>query len=246
MVKKIIFKKINFINFDPVDFNKIIKKKGLFTFPSGPGLATLEKNKNYLIALRNSDYVFFDSGFFVILLKYLKGISIKKFSGYLFFKLFINYLKKNKDLKILSVDPSFSSLNQNYDFFVKIGLKKKNILNYISPRYNSTNIKDKNLLKIINEFKPNYVLINIGGGIQEILGHNLKKKIKIKTSIICTGAAISYFTGEQAPISNIVDKLYLGWLVRIIFKPSIFIIRYFKAFKLFMLVFKNNVFEKNI
>ena len=51
------------------DFNNIIKQKGLFVFPSGPGLATIENEFKYLESLRNSDYVFFDSGYLVILLK---------------------------------------------------------------------------------------------------------------------------------------------------------------------------------
>lgn len=243
-MKKLYFFGIKFNSFQIKDFTKIISKKGLFVFPSGPGLSTIDQNKQYLFALKNADYVFFDSGFFVILINYIKGINVKKFSGYLFIKLFINYLKKKRNLKILSVDPSFSSLKKNYDFFIKIGLKKKNIINYVAPKYNLTKIEDKNLLKIINKYKPNYVLINIGGGVQEILGYNLKKNSKVKTSIICTGAAISFLTGEQAPINNIVDKLYIGWLLRIIYKPNIFIIRYFKAFKLFILVLKTKISEK--
>ena len=92
-MKKIIFKKIKFISFKENEFNKIIQKKGLFVFPSGPGLATINKEFKYLESLRNSDYVFFDSGYFVFLLKILKNISVKKFSGYLFLKLLFKKFK---------------------------------------------------------------------------------------------------------------------------------------------------------
>ena len=80
--KKIIFNKIKFINIKKKDFNNIIKQKGLFVFPSGPGLATIENEFKYLESLRNSDYVFFDSGYLVILLKiltiFLYNYSIQK------------------------------------------------------------------------------------------------------------------------------------------------------------------------
>ena len=98
-MKKIIFNKIKFINIKKKDFNNIIKQKGLFVFPSGPGLATIENEFKYLESLRNSDYVFFDSGYLVILLKILKKINVNKFSGYFFLKLLFDRFKKKIILK---------------------------------------------------------------------------------------------------------------------------------------------------
>ena len=97
----------------------------MFVFPSGPGLATIKNENKYLVSLQNSDYVFFDSGFFVILLKILKNISVKKFSGYFFLKLLFKKFKKNSNLKILSVDPNYNLSKNNRNFFVKLGINKK-------------------------------------------------------------------------------------------------------------------------
>ena len=47
MIKKIIFKDIIFNNFDHKNFKKIITKKGLFVFPSGPGLGSINSSKEY-------------------------------------------------------------------------------------------------------------------------------------------------------------------------------------------------------
>ena len=98
----------------------------------------------------------------------------------------------------------------------------------------------KNALKI----KPDFIMTNIGGGTQEVLGLYLKKKIKFKTTILCTGGAISFFTGDQAPINNFFDKFYLGWLVRLVFNPLVFYKRYIFALKLFpMVLFSKVKFE---
>ena len=97
------------------------------------------------------------------------------------------------------------------------------------------------MIKKINKIKPNYILINIGGGTQEILGLYIKTKLQNKMPIVCTGAAISFFTKEQAPINHIIDSLYLGWLIRLLFNPKIFFKRYLSAFKLFSLVNKSNI-----
>ena len=97
------------------------------------------------------------------------------------------------------------------------------------------NINDKKLMKKINEFKPRYIMINLGGGVQEILGNYINNNIKFKSSIMCTGAAIAFLTGEQAPINKYVDKAYLGWLVRFLWSPSKYYKRTLKSFGLIKL-----------
>lgn len=240
-MKKIIFKKISFLDIKEDEIYKLFKKKGLFVFPSGPGLSTIENEKIYLKSLINADYVFFDSGYFVLLLRILKNIRVNKISGYLFLFYFIKYLKKNKNFKILSVDPNLKLSKSNFKFLKKIGLKSKNLASYVAPIYKKGLIKDYNLIKIIKKNKPDYIILNIGGNIQEVLGDFINKKYKNNTSIFCTGAAISFFTGDQAPILKLIDKIYLGWLTRILFNPRVFFLRYLSAIKLFNLVLKSKI-----
>ena len=59
MIKKIQFKNIVFNNFVNQQFYQIIKKKGYYTFPSAPGIALINSNKEYLNSLKNAQYVFF-------------------------------------------------------------------------------------------------------------------------------------------------------------------------------------------
>ena len=92
MISKVIFKKIAFNNINPNKFKKYILKNGLFVFPAGPALANIEKSKKYHNSLQKADLVFFDSGFFVLLLRIFKNIKVKKFSGYKFLNLFFNNL----------------------------------------------------------------------------------------------------------------------------------------------------------
>ena len=238
MIKKVLFKGINFYNLKNSDFNRIIKKKGLFVFPSGPGLASIDNSPKYHNSLRRANLVFFDSGFFVLLLRFFKNIKVHKFSGYKFLNFFFIYLRSN-DKSIFCIDPNKKVSQSNKKFFIKLGIKK--IYSYLAPTYNPEKLIDKKLLKKINKVKPNFIITNIGGGTQEILGLYLITNLKFKTTILCTGGAISYFTGEQAPIVNLIDKLYLGWLTRIIFYPIIFLKRYLLAFRLLPIVLKSKV-----
>ena len=234
MISKIIFKKITFNNLDYKKFSKIISKKGFFVFPAGPALATIQNSNIYYKAIQKADLVFFDSGFFVLLLKIFKNIDVDKFSGFKFLNLFFSYLKKNKKTSVLCIDPNSKFSKSNKSYLKKLGIKKT--YNFLAPKYNPNNLSDKKLLKLINKIKPNFILTNIGGGTQEVLGMYLKKNLKFRTTILCTGGAISFFTGDQAPINTFVDKFYLGWLVRLIFNPITFLKRYIIGLKLIPMV----------
>ena len=238
-MKNIIFNNIKFSSVSEKNFSYLINQKGLFVFPAGPALSKLDVQKKYHEALIKADYVFLDSGFFVLLLRLLKNIKVTKYSGYKFLFSFFEYLKKNKKKKIFNIDPDKVSSRLNELYFKKIGINKT--YSYLAPKYNSQMIQDDNLINKLNKIKPDFILTNIGGGVQEILGFYLKKKLNFKTSIICTGAAIAFFTGKQAPINHLIDKLYIGWLFRIIYNPIIFLPRYLSAFKLALDVLKSKI-----
>ena len=239
MVSKIISKKITFSNIDYNKFNKYISKKGLFVFPAGPALASIDDSKEYYKSIQKADLVFFDSGFFVLLLKIFKNISVDKFSGYKFLNLFFNYLKKNNKKKIFCIDPNLNFSSSNKLYIKNLGVKQ--VYNYVAPKYIKKKLIDKKLLKLINKIKPNIIVINIGGGTQEVLGLYLRDKVNIKPTILCTGGAISFFTGDQAPINFFIDKYYLGWLVRLIFNPFLFFKRYLVGLKLIPMVVFNKI-----
>ena len=143
-------------------------------------------------------------------------------------------LKKNKKTSVLCIDPNSKFSKSNKSYLKKLGIKKT--YNFLAPKYDPNNLSDKKLLKLINKIKPNFILTNIGGGTQEVLGMYLKKNLKFRTTILCTGGAISFFTGDQAPINTFVDKFYLGWLVRLIFNPITFLKRYIIGLKLIPMV----------
>ena len=66
-------------------------------------------------------------------------------------------------------------------------------------------------------------------------------------AILCTGAAIAFLTGGQATIPKWADRLYLGWLFRILQSPRKYFYRYLQAARLpFVLnAWKSEEFSKN-
>ena len=236
---KILFKEIRFNVFNTFYFqNK--NNKGLYVFPSGPGLAKILDNSIYHKSLIGSDKVFLDSGYFVLLLRLFKGIKAMKFSGYKFITLFLNYLKIKDHYTLFVIEPSeyISEVNKKYFDTQNI----KILSQYIAPFYDKkTEIDDYKLLNILNKNRPDYILINLGSETQEVLGYYLKTNLNYSPLIICTGGALSFLTGEQAPITQWIDRIYLGWLLRCVYNPKVFIPRYWSAFKLAKLVIQTKV-----
>ena len=230
---------INFIDEKYKTIKPLLDKGGLLVLPSGPGLATINANSKYYNSLKNADIALFDSGYLCLLLRVLKGIKVTKFSGFKFLNEFIKSLSKKNKKKIFLIESSSkqSIINKRY-----LQSKKINkIYQYVAPIYKQNKIYDLKLVKEINKTKAKYIIINLGGGTQEILGSYLKNKLNYKPSIICSGAAISYFTKQQAPLTIFLDNIYLGWFIRIIFNPIMFIPRYLLAFKLFFLIWNIKV-----
>ena len=230
MNKKIIFKSIKFFNY-PFKYiiNYLSYTGGYLVAPAASSLSEINFKNIYHRSLRNSDIAIFDSGFFCLLLRIFKKKKINKFSGYLFLKLLLEN-KKFKNKKFFLIDPNLEEQKKNKNLLRLNKIYKQK--SYCAPLYNLSNYKDFKLLKEIKLFKPDIVIVNLGGGIQEPLGEFIKKNLKRKTIIICTGAAIGFLTKVQAPISFFYDKYYLGWLVRLIHKPTNYFPRIVKSFNL--------------
>jgi len=231
---------INFIDEKYKTIKYLLNKGGLLVLPSGPGLSNINRNIKYHKALKNADIALFDSAYLCLLLR-IKGIKVNKFSGFKFFKELLVSLKSESKKKIFLIDPSNEESKINKKFLKSKKISK--IFQYVAPLYKKNKIQDLKLLNKIKRIKPKYIIINLGGEVQEVLGYYLKRNLTYKPSIICSGAAISYFTKKQAPINNFLDKIYLGWLVRCLFNPLKFIPRYLLALNLCLIFIndKNNI-----
>jgi len=206
---------------------------GLMVVPAAPALAMINENHQYSKALQDADISIFDSGFLCLLLFLFKGIRVRKLSGLEFLRKFLRSLKNTEENQIFLVEPTEKDADLNKKLFenhaIPIGSNQ-----YIAPFYKENEISDAELLGIIEARRPKYIIINLGGGVQEVLGAYLKNNLDeaYRPAIICTGAAIAFLTGGQANIPKFVDYLYLGWFARCIADPRRFIPRYLSGFKL--------------
>jgi UDP-N-acetyl-D-mannosaminuronic acid transferase (WecB/TagA/CpsF family) len=232
---------IQFFNGHAKEVVNLLKRGGLLVVPAAPALITIKKDIPYYQSLLAADVVIPDSGYMALIWNLFYKQKINRISGLKFLTAFFED-KEVQKARILLVNPDQQETEINFTFLRSRGFIPSQITSYPAPLYDKKIVEDKELLKIIEDKRPGYILISVGGGIQEKLGAYLKKHLSYTPAIICTGAAIAFLTGQQAKIPDWGDKFFLGWLFRCFENPKLYIPRYFKAFNLitFMLHYGGN------
>ena len=214
---------------------------GLCVAPSGPGLAgDLVNCSFYSRALTQADLVLPDSGLMCLWSIFFARKPIRRISGLAFLRAYLF-------AKDVSLDDAFwvmpdQEQSEANGQWIKneLGLSIQNEALYLAPMYGKTGpIEDLELLERIEKRRPKTIFIQLGGGVQERLGFYLRENLSFSTTILCTGAALAFLSGKQARIPDWADRFYLGWFLRCLFKPTVFVPRYLKAFRLIGVLAKN-------
>lgn len=212
---------------------------GLVLAPSGPGLCDLPNDPHYREALLNSDLNLTDSGF-VLLVRLIRGHRFAaRTSGLRYLHELLRHPSMPTEQATYWVMPSRDSMVRNLGWLNESGHQVDEDHCYVAPVYpRRGKVEDADLLGILERRRPSHVFVCVGSGVQEKLGIYLKRNLTYTPGIHCVGAAIAFLSGDQARIPLWADRLALGWLVRCIRDPKVFIPRYLRAFKLAYLVLR--------
>jgi len=208
-----------------------VKKGGLLVVPSAPVLVQMDSDEVLREAEQAADHAIADSMLMVLVNLLLRGRWIHRISGLTFLHEFLAMEELRGDGALFLVNPDEEEGRANQAWLAAQGIRVCADDMYAAPMYDAL-AQDLGLLTILNRRRPKYVLLNLGGGVQEKLGYYLRMNLDYRPPIICTGAAIAFLTGRQAPIPIWADKAGLGWLFRCAHNPSRFVPRYMAAFKL--------------
>jgi UDP-N-acetyl-D-mannosaminuronic acid transferase (WecB/TagA/CpsF family) len=213
-------------------------KGGLLVAPSGTCFARLQRDANYRRAMTSADLALADSGFMVLLWRILRGKRAKRISG-------LTYLKQ------LVKDPTVRSVGATFWILPNDTAREKAIAwaptqgiqitagdCYSAPYYGPA-VHDETAVTLIDARRPRHIVIGIGAGAQEKLGYYLRERLDYRPAIHCTGGALGFLTGDQTKIPDWADRLYLGWLFRLLANPRVFVPRLWSARKLPLLIIKH-------
>jgi UDP-N-acetyl-D-mannosaminuronic acid transferase (WecB/TagA/CpsF family) len=229
---------IQFFNGDVDEaVQSMIRRGGFLIAPSGTCFARLREDIMYRRAVLAADLAIADSGLMVILWRLLRRENVQRISGLKYLKHVLRKLKGERNQDVLWVLPSEGARHKllNWSRQEAFSIQEKNC--FVAPRYGSE-VQDPNLLALSEARRPAHIVIAIGSRSQEKLGYYLRENLSYRPPIHCIGAALGFIIGDQIAIPDWADRLYLGWLFRLIAQPRIFIPRLIRGFELPWLIWK--------
>jgi len=215
----------------------MFRQGGFLVAPSGTCFARLREDETYRHAVVGADLAIADSGLMVVLWRLLRREKVHRISGFKYLKHLVVKLKGEGNATVFWVLPSESARQKLLDWSSRERFSIKSENCYVAPRYGSE-VEDRNLLSPIEQQRPAHVIIAIGSGAQEKLGYYSRENLSYRPAIHCIGAALGFLTGDQVPIPEWADRLYLGWLCRLVAQPGVFIPRLSRAVELPLLIWK--------
>ncbi|HEY1787131.1 MAG TPA: WecB/TagA/CpsF family glycosyltransferase [Verrucomicrobiae bacterium] len=229
---------VRFFIGDALEAVEIGTRGGLVVVPAAPALLELERDADYRQALLDADLAITDSGLLVMYWNLFTRQNIHRVSGLEYLRLLLQKPELKNPGSTLWVMPSVTSMHRNLDWLQREGYPFSDADCYIAPKYPKGPIHDDKLVEIVNDRRPRHVIICVGGGVQEKLGHCLKRRSAGTPAIHCIGAAIGFLSGDQVRIPHWADQQVLGWLFRCASDPKRFVPRYVRALALLRLLWR--------
>jgi len=215
----------------------MFRDRGFLVAPSGTCFARLREDESYRHAVTSADLAIADSSLMVVLWRLLRREKVHRISGFRYFKHLIGALMGEGNITVLWVLPNESARQKLLDWSRRKGFAIDAEDCYVAPRY-VRNVEDRNLVALVEQRRPAHIVIAIGSGAQEKLGYYLRANLSYRPAIHCVGAALGFVTGDQVSIPQWADRLYLGWMCRLVAQPRIFVPRLCRAVELPWLIWK--------
>jgi N-acetylglucosaminyldiphosphoundecaprenol N-acetyl-beta-D-mannosaminyltransferase len=230
--------------------DRALEDRGLIVAPSGTCFRRLQRDEIYRQAMTQADLILADSGFMVLLWRLLRGGNLPRISGLAYLNELLGRTEFRQDRSVLWILPNDNARDVALSWLQDHGFLTTSEDCYVPPMYGSR-IEDPALLERIRGHRPGHVVIALSGGVQEKLGWYLRENylapsdFRSQTSdlrpptcdfrslaIHCIGAALGFVTGYQIAIPPWADRLYLGWLFRLLSNPRRFLPRALSALAL--------------
>ena len=230
---------IQFFNGDVDEaVQSMMGRGGFLIAPSGTCFARLCEDQRYRRAVLAADLTIPDSGLMVLLCRLFRGEGLQRISGLKYLKRLLATLKGAGIVEIFWVVPHKRAQEKLLAWSAPEASRVTSEDCYVAPRYGSE-VADPVLVALIEKRRPAQVIIAIGSGAQEKLGHHLRESLSYRPAIHCIGAALAFLTGDQIAIPDWADRVFLGWFWRVLAQPRTFVPRLSRGLELPWLLWKH-------
>jgi UDP-N-acetyl-D-mannosaminuronic acid transferase (WecB/TagA/CpsF family) len=240
----------------------VSKNGGLVVAPAAPSFIALQDDPNYGRAIADADLAIADSGWAVLFWRLLRHEKLSRVSGLALFKALLETADARAPRNLFFILPSEKAKTKTLEFARTSVCPITADDCYVAPNYGQRGqpsliragasplsekegrarlketptlrsaIEDPKLVSIIEQRKPNHIVVGIGGGIQDKLGIYLKHQLSYRPAIYCIGAAPGFVTGDQIVIPMWADRLFVGWIFRLLAQPRTLLPRFWSVRRL--------------
>lgn len=196
---------------------------GYICVTSVHGLIEAYENKNINEAFENSFVNVPDGMPIVYYAKWIKKIKLQRITGPEFIYDFLEMLNYTSS-SIVTIGSDINTIEK----FRKILKQNYKNIKFIDSDYSMVNLDSSKTLNSIKEFctknNANYYLVFLSTPKQDLLMNYLNNNLNLK--MVGFGAAVDYFVGNTKTAPNIIKKLSLEWLFRLLQEPKRLFRRY--------------------
>lgn len=198
---------------------------GVIVAPSGTCFTRLQEDPIYRAAMLSADTVLPDSGFMVLLWRLIRREQTSRISGLAYFRALIPALARGERETTFWVLPNERAQTKLLSWARGQQIPVSAATSYIAPMY-GVDAQDPELVRMIEQQRPDHIVVALSGGVQEKLGTYLRESLSYRPAIHCIGAALGFVTGDQKPIPEWADRLYAGWFLRLARNPRLYFRRF--------------------
>lgn len=240
----------------------VSKHGGLVVAPAAASFIALQDDPDYRRAIADADLAIADSGWAVLFWRLLRRERLTRISGLALFKALLETPDARIPGNCFWILPSEKAKTKSLEFARVSDYPITADDCYVAPNYSQreqpsltgagapplpegegrarveqipiprADIEDPKLVSIIEQRKPNHIVVGIGGGKQDKLGSYLKHQLNYRPAIYCIGAAPGFVTGDQIIIPMWADRCFVGWIFRFFAQPRTLLPRFWSARRL--------------
>src|SRR5262249_8935199 len=152
------------------------QRGGFLIAPSGTCFARLREDERYRRAVLAADLAIADSSLMVVLCRFFRRERLQRISGLRYLKHLLGTLKGAGGGNVLWIVPHERAAQKLLNWSKREALPISGEDCYIAPRY-GIEVADPNLLTLIERRCSAQVIVAIGSGAQEKLGHYLREHL---------------------------------------------------------------------
>lgn len=208
---------------DNISVNEFLSqlKQGVVFTPNVDHLMKLQRDQDFVEAYGQADFRVCDSQVLMLAAKFL-GKPIKaKISGSDLFPLFCDYHRQNEHIKIFLLGGA-EGIAARAQVNINARIGREIIVQSHSPSFGFENDPEEcnQILEMIRRSSANVLMVGVGAPKQEKWIAKYKHQLPSIDIFMGVGAAIDFEAGHKPRAPQLISKLGLEWLYRLLSEPK--------------------------